>query len=777
MHYRLFAATPSLLAMTLCAAPALAQSAPGQADSSGILVTARKTDEKLSDIPATINVVGAGDLAATGPVVGSGDLLRTAPGVRFNDLQSPNLSEISIRGSGTARATGADSGVGLFVNGAYVGSSTLGGRNFRNIDFFDLERVEVLKGPQGALYGRNAEYGVVNIVSARPKFVTSASVDETYIGSLGQNRLTGIVNYALNSDWAVRIGAQGITQSGGFYHNPDNGRVYDRTTGWLARGQIRYAHGPLDVNLSLDGQDLKLPSFVTNYELAPNVLASIPKGYTADRFNVGSNGINSVQQQVQRAQLTADLDLGWGKLTSTSMASRFNSQQYYGSAIDLATEAQFQAQGEVGIYPLAQVHTDVRDRTLYQDLHLGGKALDGRLDWLAGGEVLDQSDHYILSSATSPCTLTATSGVCGGTPDAPICYQLTPTSKACPSPFPAAFGAVNSTPQHYASQAIYAALRYKLGSFTLSGEGRYTHDRKSATQTTSALYTGVQTGTPNSYRFSAGRASYTVTASYKLPGVGNRLAYAKIGTGYRAGGVNSGTSTSVAPIPFRPTFNDEETVSYEVGIKGNLRRNIYATLNGYTSRTNDAITSITDGCTVLNVCKQGATTFNINGGTVHAKGVELSIDTRFTVAGGQLRLGVNGAIQRAYYVSANGTYAGLPIVGSPVAQTPRETHSVTFDYRHPLASRLDGFVHLTYNGQHGGSQDTVTSAAPLILMPTLNTVSLRAGVDWHKLQLAVFVQNLTDQNVRLLTFQSGGVSYAYRYNQPRTIGFNANWRL
>jgi iron complex outermembrane receptor protein len=61
-------------------------------------------------------------------------------------------------------------GVGLFVNGAYVGSSTLGGRNFRQMDFFDLERVEVLEGPQGALYGRNSEYGVVNIVSAKPKF-------------------------------------------------------------------------------------------------------------------------------------------------------------------------------------------------------------------------------------------------------------------------------------------------------------------------------------------------------------------------------------------------------------------------------------------------------------------------------------------------------------------------------------------------------------------------------------------------------------------------------
>jgi iron complex outermembrane receptor protein len=99
------------------------------------VVTVRKVAESQRDVPATITAVTATQLQETGPVDGTGDLLRTVAGVRFNDLQAPNLSEISIRGSGTERATGADSGVGLFVNGAYVGSSTLGGRNFRKARF------------------------------------------------------------------------------------------------------------------------------------------------------------------------------------------------------------------------------------------------------------------------------------------------------------------------------------------------------------------------------------------------------------------------------------------------------------------------------------------------------------------------------------------------------------------------------------------------------------------------------------------------------------------
>ena len=163
---RKFLGTTTFLAL-VAATPALAQTAnsdsqsvEAQARASGanlevleaIVVTARRREESIRDVPGTISAVTADQLESKGPVAGSGDLLNTVPGVRFNDVASENLAEVSIRGSGTQRATGADSGVGLFVNGAYAGSSTLGGRNFKAIDYFDLERVEVLEGPQGALY-------------------------------------------------------------------------------------------------------------------------------------------------------------------------------------------------------------------------------------------------------------------------------------------------------------------------------------------------------------------------------------------------------------------------------------------------------------------------------------------------------------------------------------------------------------------------------------------------------------------------------------------------
>ena len=720
----------------------------------------------------TVSAVTATQLTAAGPVVGTGDLLRTIPGARFNDLQSPNLSEISIRGSGTERATGADSGVGLFVNGAYAGSSTLGGRNFKNIDFFDLDRVEVLEGPQSALYGRNAEFGVVNIVLAKPKFENSGVLDETYTDKLDQNRLIAVGNYAFNDDLAVRLGAETIGQTKGFYLNPDNNQYYDQTNGWIGRAQARYKHGPLDLTWLVDAQDLKLPTFVSGLDVAPGKLATVPLGFVNDRFNVPSDGINATNQQVQRAQLLTDLDLGWGTLTSTTMATHSSSLQYFGATIDTTIEGQLQGMGEAGAWPFTQVHTTAKDRTFYEDLHIAGKSMGGALDWLGGVEVLDQHDSNLVSSATNPCALTATSSICTGTPSAPQCLKLIATALACPAVFPATFGAVTFTPQRYTSEAAYGSLSYKVGRFTLSGELRYTNDLKKATQSTTALYTGVQTIKPSSFKFAADRASYSLTASYKLPGGWDDMIYAKTGTGYRAGGVNGGTSTPLAPIPFTPTYGDEDTTSYEAGFKGAVGSHVFVTLDGYYSETDNAITSINDGCTVLNACKQAATVFNINGGTIHANGVEAAVDGRFDVAGGHLTLDLNGSNQHAEFVSVDGTFAGLPIVGSTVAQIPRWTSSATVDYKHPIAADLDGFIHMAYHGQSGGGQDTVTSAAPFVPLSSITDVSLRAGVDYKKLEAAVFVQNLTDETIRLLVLQSAGITTSVRYNQPRTVGVN-----
>jgi iron complex outermembrane receptor protein len=780
----------AVLALAIASSAAVAGPAAAQSVSSSktatdraptsveeLVVTAERRAENLRDVPATISAVTAQQLQDIGPVASTGDLLRTMPGVRFNDLESTNLSEVSIRGSGTQRATGADSGVGLFVNGAYVGSSTLGGRNFRRVDFFDQERVEVLEGPQGALYGRNSEYGVVNVVLAKPKFGDSGYVDATYTGDLQQMKVDGVVNHQLNDDWAVRIGAEGVKQDKGFFYNPDTGKYYDHTDGWIGRGQLRYKHGPLDVTFLLDGQNLNLPTFLNSYVLPPGVNAQIPKGLTQDRFVVGHDIFEGVHQKVQRAMILADYDLGWANLSSTSMATHWTSEQSFsGSGLDMATESALQASGQIGVYPFARTSTVAKDRTFYQDLHLTGDLMDHNLEWLAGADYLIQHDLNGTNSFTSPCALTLGASVCTGTVQTPVCLPLLPTSRACPTPFPLAFGTWATAPLRNQSWSIYGLMRYHMGPFTLAAELRYSQDEKHASNSSVFAYTTTPAAPPAAFDFSSDRINYTLNGSYRIPGPMDALVYAKVGTGYRAGGVNARTSSPFAPNPFRPTYDNEDTTSYEVGFKGNLASNIYLRLSAYASRTANAITSINDGCTVLNACAKAATVFNINGGTVHAEGVEAAIDGRFRLADGPLTISLNGGHQHAKFVATPGGYSGLPNVGSSVAQIPDWTASAVANYRHAITDTADGFLNLAYQEQKGGVQDTVTAATPAIHLKDIDLWNLRAGVDIKKLEIAVFVQNLFDRQIALLQFTANNAPLANRYSTPRAIGVNLNYR-
>jgi iron complex outermembrane receptor protein len=739
-----------------------------------VVVTARRREEAVRDVPSTITALGAEQLEQKSPIEGVADLLQTVPGVRFNGVQSENLAEVSVRGSGTQRATSADSAIGLFVNGAYAGSSTLGGRNFKRLDYFDLARVEVLEGPQGALYGRNSEFGSVNIVLAQPQFRNGGRVSATYTDDLGQVRAEGVVNQQLSDTVAVRFGAQVTGQGGGIYYNPNQNKYYDHTDGYILRGQIRYNEGPWDVNFLVDAQDMNLPTFVNQWVVPPGRLPTIPLGYTGPRYDVPSDVPNDLHQTVQRAMLIANYDFGWGTLTSTSMAMQYHSVQNFAAAIDLATQAAFQASGQIGLYPLGGTTTDVEDKTLYQDIHITGEAMDGRLEWLAGVEGLAQDDDYVRDQRTSPCAVTATSSICGGTPTTPICYRLIPNATACPAVFPLQFGSRRIVPSEFRSGAVYGSLKYDIGNLSVSGELRYSSDHKTASQSDFRLYTTTPIGTPSTYEFEQNNVSYAASASYRFSPSG--LVYFRTGNGYRAGGVNNGTVVGVAPNPLRPTYENEETTSYEVGLKTDLMRNVFFRLSAYQSETTDAIASVSDGCTVANVCGQAGSLFNINGGTVEVKGIEAALDALFEVGPGRLSLGLNAANQNAEFTEVQAGIAGLPILGSPVAQTPDWTMSANLNYRAPLAPNLAGFFNLAYNGSRGGGQDTVTLATPFIPLDDVDNVDLRTGVQFRQMEFAVFVRNLTNEVIPVLKLQQVDIPLANRYSRPRTWGFTATYR-
>ena len=218
------ACTTSLIAIiSLSAAPVYAQDASAEAAAAqpvaaeeadtgdAIIVTAQKREEKLLDVPIAITAISA-DALDNQKIEGGSELLRAVPNVNFSKSNF-SMYNFSIRGIGT-KAISASSDPAVAVS--FNNTPLIRNRLFES-EFFDMARVEVLRGPQGTLYGRNATGGVVNILPAMPKHKFEGEI-KGEVGSYETRRLSGMINVPLGDTLAFR--ASGAwTKRDGFDYN------------------------------------------------------------------------------------------------------------------------------------------------------------------------------------------------------------------------------------------------------------------------------------------------------------------------------------------------------------------------------------------------------------------------------------------------------------------------------------------------------------------------------------------------------------------------------
>ena len=277
-----------------------------------VLVTARKREERLRDVPVAASVLDVEGLQARGGVSDIQTLLATVPGLRYFNTSTPANSEISLRGAGTSRGTPAEAAVGLYRNGAYVGGGgNLGGRNFSTADLFDIGRVEVLRGTQGALNGRNAVGGSINVISAAPTQTFSGFADLKYGFENDRAQLQLVANVPLSESVAIRLGANGVTQKKGFFYAPFVDQYHDDEESSLLRGQIRYDKDGLVINLLAENQIASTPGLFYTYAIEPNVAAGYPLGLFGDNYRSDWNTPPGAKQNVGTVHLSVSYDMGW----------------------------------------------------------------------------------------------------------------------------------------------------------------------------------------------------------------------------------------------------------------------------------------------------------------------------------------------------------------------------------------------------------------------------------------------------------------------------------
>jgi len=712
------------------AAPAYAQTGGGNVELDEILVTARKREESLREIPAAGTAIGAEQIQAMGGIANTQALLSNVPAVNFANTSNPVTSEVSIRGSGTSRASAADAAVGLYRNGVYIGGGYVGGRTFSKPDFFDVSRIEVLRGVQGALNGRNAVGGAINVVSARP---TQKAEGFALVEAANNDRFEGqlVVNQPINENWAVRLGANLMKQSKGFYYNPVRDEYFDRQETEIYRGQVRYENGPFSANLLLEHGRDQLPGLMYQLLIPAGTNAIYPRGIFQDKYDVSWNHPSSAKQQVNYAELTLEYDLGIGTLTSTTALRERRSQNAYDRD---ATSPQFLAQAAAaGLVAPGQVQgspdlggsQNDYARVLFQDVHLVGEDVGG-FSWLAGFEYYDLNDKYQNTLAGPP---TAANG--------------------------RSIGTVGVSRLDFVSWAAYGSVGYDFTeAFNVTAEGRYTSDDKDLVSRRLDFGTGLSSGV--GFNIDTGREttdfSYNVTAAYKVAGW---LAYAKIGTAYRAGGFNLALGDPRQPTPIPATFNDEKAMSYEVGLKGNIAPRAFLSLAAYQTDVDDLLVQTDNGCRVgFAQCPVQATPFVYNAGKAEIWGLEAELTYATELFGGTARATVGGSRQ-------GGKIKSGPDAGKKGPQRPDWTATFNFNYRRDLFDDYVGFVNVKGNGRWGGVQEIAQTPE----LEDYQIFDVRVGVQRGPWEVSAYANNAGDESYIVFNAPT-----TRRWNLPRTYG-------
>ncbi len=320
-----------------------------------IVVTAQKREQRLQDVPIGMSVLDAEDLELRGFI-------------RFEDIAfaAPNLSITAPSGSRTVQFTmrgitgqtffpAAESSVGIFLDGVYVNNPAA-----QNFDLLDVERIEVLRGPQGTLYGKNAAAGAINVISRKPDEQGSVEVRAEY-GDYDHQRLQGKASGAVAENLFGSFGV-GYHQRDGFQKNDFLGTEFDDADAWSTRAALRYTgDGPLEVMISAD------------YMFEDRVPASLDT--TPDDRRSAHNFQSFEEREVYGATLAVDYALG-DALSLVSTTAYRDYQFKRGGDSDGTIDNGFHERGRQGT---AQWSQEVR---------LASES-DSPFQWLVGGYFLN----------------------------------------------------------------------------------------------------------------------------------------------------------------------------------------------------------------------------------------------------------------------------------------------------------------------------------------------------------------------------------------------------
>ncbi|MBU6266916.1 MAG: TonB-dependent receptor [Sphingomonadales bacterium] len=740
----------------MMAVPAFAQDKPADANANAgngdIIVTARRQNENLERVPAAITAFSGAMLEARS-LRSDSDLQSATPGLTIRQTQGNNSLTYSIRGQTADTFSGTPSAVIAYLNEVPLTIASAS-------SFYDLESVQVLKGPQGTLFGRNATGGGVLFTSAKPTDKLEAKVTGRF-GNLALREGEGMVNLPLGDKAALRV-AFDVMRKDGYIHNNFNGQTLGNQERNSVRASLRLA--PVDgvTNTTVfqyegvDGTNTgasyvwsiygcgKYNGFTLNCNssfLIPYVAAQKAAGLYVTN-HPGDARHHGFSWQASNTTSYAVSDTLTVKNILGASRARVNSVQPQLGAPYVTIATYDQKTGNTG--------NNLEVKTISEELQLQGKALDGRLNYTTGVYFQWQTTNtiwpqtYFLNPPYPPVFGTCTAGAC----------------------VTSAFQTKDRT------AALYAQATYALtDALKLTGGVRYTWDKIDFAQLNVAdnpFYGAF----PNEGR-TFSDPSWEVGLEYQA--TPELFAYVKTRGSFRAGGYNgAAVPLNIPAVQGGNQFNAEHTQDIEGGVKfrGEIA-GVRTTINV------DAFNQWVQDVQRVEFPPPAAVTVNVPSQVV--SGIEGEASFKLF---DNLELGWQGAYVNARYTNGNVTIKGVPYLYGPVADTPKWSGTLWMQSSIPVPAALGEIsVRMDLYGQTGQYFSNASSSlVPKTFLPGYSLLNER--ISWNHvmqsgLSLAVFSRNLGNRGYFVGGMPLGSAlgHNAAAVGEPRTYGVEASYKF
>jgi iron complex outermembrane receptor protein len=715
-------------------APAAARAEAAAADTNQIeevVVTAQKREENLQDVPIAITAI-SGETAKKSGLTQFYDLGQYIPSFTADMYGDARAARVTLRGVASVQDNpGKQSSVGVFIDGVFMARTGMGAS-----DLLDIERMEVLRGPQGTLFGMNTAAGLINIVTKKPDLHEFHGYGEAVLGNYDRHELRGNITGPI-IDGKLGFGLSGYTvKRDGLLYNSTLKRDVDSQSKWAVRGKLSYVGENFDAVLVADTERedsdccayLILSARPSVSLSGVNVYNLIPPGAPWTRVTANS-AVN--QNQHHGGGVSLEMNYNLGDFTLTSVTAwrkwRFHGLNDTDSFPIVAADNALIVQNHDQVSQELRITSPAGEKLEY----VGGLFYFERLSW-----------DYERRIPQGPTATQAQPGTNGQT---------------------IIIGDLNDV-----SYAVFGNVTYHFtDQLTGSAGARYTREVQDADFTQTSQGSAFVNLGRRRDTLEEGQVTWSSNLNYKVtPDV---MVYGSAARGFKPSGFDLTRLRNFNNFKFKPETN----LNFEFGVKSTLfDRRMILNVAAYHTDYNNFQTSALDGVFLVTT----------NAKKFVTQGIE--IETTIYPATGLVFQGAAGFADARYRDFKNaaclpGIAGACDLTGRRLQLSPRYTASASMDYRRPIGvGDWTGFTRVEYS-----FRSSVYSAQNLdekTRQDAFSLVNARIGVESaNGLKVELWARNIFDKDWVTLFFGTPGIgggipgeagSYSGFLGEPRMVG-------